>query len=99
MALRALRRHRDAFASKEAESSNDDSVMFDPASAASHGYLGSVTQIRGRYFLPTNTRVRIPLYPLRGVVLFPGETLPLKIHSQSSINMIRELLREVHFPP
>ena len=41
----------------------------------------------------------VPLFPLDGVVLFPGETLPLRIWDAAKKALIGELVGNVEAPP
>ena len=41
----------------------------------------------------------VPLFPLDGVVLFPGETLPLRIRDAAKKALIGELVGNLEAPP
>ena len=62
----------------------DNAMNYDRTLPSMHPYLGEVAAVQGRTFLDSSSgdeRVIIPLFPIQGVVLFPGETLPLRVFS------------------
>ena len=69
-------------------------VTFNPALAQAHSYLGATESVSGRTFLPVGARVELPVFPLAGVVLMPGETLPMRVFSRGHVNTLRHLLGE-----
>lgn len=61
---------------------------------ASHSYLGDdLESIRSRNFLNEGDVYEILIIPLRNIILFPGDILPLRLRSKSYIEAIRSLLR------
>lgn len=60
-----------------------------------HSYLGeNLEDINNRNILEPNTDYEILIIPLREVVLFPGETLPLRLKYPEEIAEVRRLLNE-----
>ena len=88
---------------------------FDPALTAAHAYLGAVDDARvsgGRHELARRVEeaiargddatvtIAIPIIALDGIVLFPGDTLPVTIPRGARHSRARRLLREcVRAPP
>ncbi|XP_070192789.1 protein cereblon-like isoform X2 [Littorina saxatilis] len=65
---------------------------FDTTLPGTHSYLGDdLEEVRGRTVHEDNTVVTIPLLPLPGVVLVPGEVIPLHLFQQQLIAAIRRL--------
>ncbi|KAL6046509.1 hypothetical protein QOT17_022172 [Balamuthia mandrillaris] len=50
-------------------------------------------EFHGRAFLTPHKEYVVPLFPLHGVVLFPGETLPLKTFDPVYMDMIQKVLQ------
>jgi Lon protease-like protein len=61
---------------------------------ASHSYLGDIQAIRSRSFLNECYEYEIIILPLPNIVLFPGETVPLRIRNQSYIEAIEKLMNK-----
>eukprot|EP00899_Mesostigma_viride_P010433 jgi/Mesvir1/19391/Mv10426-RA.1 len=66
------------------ESEGEDILVADGTQlqASSHSYLGEVDDVNHRsgiLLLPPGTSVELPLFHLDGIVLFPGDTLPLRV--------------------
>ena len=56
-------------------------------------YLGDdLEEVRGRTVLEDDSYLELPLLSLPGVVLVPGQTLPLQLCQPSTVSMIRNLL-------
>lgn len=63
--------------------------------AATHAYLGqarSDTVIRSRKDLEVGSTVEMPILSLPGVVLFPGESLPLRLHNSAYAALAESIL-------
>lgn len=61
------------------------------AAPAAHQYLGNdLETIHERTFLEPNTYHQLVLFPLHNVILFPGESIPLRIDA-TSFQLISEL--------
>eukprot|EP01031_Cornospumella_fuschlensis_P005509 gene5509-6856_t len=72
------------------------------AEPASHSYLGDQMShvspsLRG--LLKAGEQYDVVLVPLQDVVLFPGETLPLRVHQQEYIQHLSSVLRREESPP
>lgn len=56
-------------------------------------YLGQdLEEVAGRTVLEDEEVVEVPIVPLPGVVLFPGQTLPLYLFHPSLVAMVRQLV-------
>ncbi|GIL75511.1 hypothetical protein Vretifemale_5288, partial [Volvox reticuliferus] len=67
---------------------------FDPNTVAQHRYLGDVDELAGgAQLLEEGVTYVLPLFPLSGVVLLPGEVLPLFLHSPRDILKLERALR------
>jgi Lon protease-like protein len=64
-------------------------MLFEPAS---HSYLGNdLEDVKKRDILSVNSIHDILLLPMRDVILFPGETIPLRIQNSGLLLEIRKL--------
>lgn len=61
---------------------------------ASHSYLGDIQAIRSRSFLNESHEYEMIILSLPNIVLFPGETVPLRIMNQSYIEAIEKLMHK-----
>lgn len=80
-------------------SDNDDSAPaqpYDISLTSAHAYLGDVDEIGQRTVLLAGDTCVLPIYPLADIVLFPYETLPLRISDPAFLEVIRKLLEEDH---
>ncbi|CAN0398628.1 unnamed protein product, partial [Ectocarpus fasciculatus] len=62
---------------------------------ATHAYLGEATTGSSsltRKDLEEGSTVEIPILALPGVVLFPGESLPLRLHNPAYADLVGSLL-------
>ena len=56
-------------------------------------YLGDdLEEVRGRTVLEDDSCLELPLLSLPGVVLVPGQTLPLQLFQPATVSMIRNVL-------
>ncbi|KAL1204432.1 hypothetical protein V5N11_034686 [Cardamine amara subsp. amara] len=77
----------------------DDELMFNPALASLHTYLGEVEDTQNRIaFVDGGTVLKIPLFYLEGVVLFPEATLPLRIIQSSFLAAVERALNQANAP-
>ncbi|PNW74110.1 hypothetical protein CHLRE_13g585651v5 [Chlamydomonas reinhardtii] len=67
----------------------------DPDTAAQHTYLGDVEELTGggSGLLEEGAAVTLPLFALEGVVLLPGASLPLILHSRPDVLKLERALR------
>nr|XP_015930169.1 protein cereblon isoform X2 [Parasteatoda tepidariorum] len=64
-------------------------VSYDTSLPALHSYLGTdLEELSGRTVLDDDSCQTIPLLALPGVVLIPGQTLPLQLFNPSTIEMM-----------
>ncbi|KAG2443183.1 hypothetical protein HYH02_009260 [Chlamydomonas schloesseri] len=68
---------------------------FDPNTAAQHTYLGDVEELSGGGvgLLEEGATYTLPLFALEGVVLLPGASLPLILHSRPDVLKMERALR------
>ncbi|KAJ0248210.1 Protein cereblon [Hirschfeldia incana] len=78
---------------------DDVRILFNPDVASLHTYLGEVEETPNRTaFVDGGTVLKIPLFYLEGVVLFPESTLPLRIVQSSFLAAIERALNQTHAP-
>ncbi|XP_010526167.1 PREDICTED: uncharacterized protein LOC104803803 [Tarenaya hassleriana] len=76
-----------------------DEVTFNPALASLHTYLGEVEDTHSRVaFMGGGTILKLPLFYLEGVVLFPEATLPLRIIQSSFLAAVERALSQDDAP-
>ncbi|GLH08848.1 Protein cereblon homolog [Gryllus bimaculatus] len=88
-------------AMNEGNSSDEDRNVqhhtFDRALPVKHTYLGmNLEELRGRTLLDDDSYQTIPLLPEPGVVLVPGQTLPLTVFYPPTISMLRRTITTDH---
>lgn len=68
------------------------SQNYDTSLPGTHSYLGTdLEDVRGRTVYEDNSIVTLPLVPLPGVVLVPGQVIPLHLFQQHLIAALRRL--------
>lgn len=79
-------------AADEEESEGNENT-FDLGLPVLHRYLGqSLEELRGRTILDDGVYVSLPLLPRQFVVLFPGETLPMRVFNEETISMLQNCI-------
>jgi len=73
-------------------------MNFDTSLPSTHSYLGNVNTLGGRTFLDTTKAITLPLYVPTNFVLFPGQTLPLRMLNRNDIKMISAVIEGDRFP-
>nr|CAD7404200.1 unnamed protein product [Timema poppensis] len=64
---------------------------FDPALPVKHSYLGNdLEELQGRTMLDDDSIQTLALLPQPGVVLVPGQTLPLTVFYPPTVSMLRQ---------
>uniref|UniRef100_M4CU85 Protein cereblon n=1 Tax=Brassica campestris TaxID=3711 RepID=M4CU85_BRACM len=77
----------------------DDEHVFNPDVASLHTYLGEVEDTPNRTaFVEGGTVLKIPLFYLEGVVLFPESTLPLRIVQSTFLAAIERAFNQPNAP-
>ncbi|KAI8468587.1 MAG: hypothetical protein J3K34DRAFT_459827, partial [Monoraphidium minutum] len=67
--------------------------LLDRAASAQHAYLGDCDELRGGFgWLEEGRDIELPLLTLWGVVLFPGEMLPLRLDLQEQRHVLARAL-------
>ncbi|XP_049791902.1 protein cereblon [Schistocerca nitens] len=80
----------DSSSEDEGDTKDDDiQQKFDTALPAKHTYLGDLEEVRGRIVLDDGSLQTIPILPQPGVVLVPGQTLPLTVFYPPTVSMLR----------
>ncbi|XP_076336827.1 protein cereblon-like isoform X3 [Tachypleus tridentatus] len=60
-------------------------------------YLGDdLEELTGRTLLDDNSCPNLPLLPLPGIVLVPGQTIPLQLFEPSAISMVKRIIEKDH---
>ncbi|XP_054717649.1 protein cereblon-like isoform X2 [Uloborus diversus] len=73
---------------------SDASVLYDTSLPALHSYLGSdLEELSGRTVLDDDSCQTIPLLTLPGVVLIPGQTLPLQLFNPATVSMLVHIIK------
>ncbi|CAN8315118.1 unnamed protein product [Cochlearia groenlandica] len=76
-----------------------DELMFNPSLASLHTYLGEVEDTQNRVaFVDGGTVLKLPLFYLEGVVLFPEATLPLRIIQSSFLAAVERAMNQANAP-
>lgn len=79
------------------EDRNTLNHTFDRALPVKHSYLGTnLEEVRGRTLLDDDSYQTIPILPEPGVVLVPGQTLPLTVFYPPTISMLRKTISTDH---
>ena len=84
-------------ASSNDDSDNEDSdaeqrETFDTELPAQHQYMGESREVGGRTILEENNYAEIPVFSLPGIILMPGQTLPMTFFQPDEISMMRRLV-------
>ncbi|KAI4488628.1 hypothetical protein M0802_011444 [Mischocyttarus mexicanus] len=70
---------------------------FDLALPASHSYLGNnLKELRGRTLLDDGIHKGLPLLVKHSIILFPGQTLPMKSENIEVIRMLQNCIQKDH---
>ncbi|XP_048589139.1 protein cereblon isoform X1 [Nematostella vectensis] len=69
------------------------SIAFDPSLPTRHEYLGEeMDEFSGRTVLEPNNVLQLPLLTLPGLILVPGQTLPLHIFQPQTVAMMKNVI-------
>ncbi|XP_022258862.1 protein cereblon-like [Limulus polyphemus] len=80
----------------EKKGKNPD-VSYDISLPSQHTYLGNdLEELSGRTLLDDNSCQNLPLLPLPGIVLVPGQTIPLQLFEPSVISMVKRIIEKDH---
>lgn len=70
-----------------------DPITFDQSLPLSHSYLGDdLEDVRGRTFHEEGATVSLPVIQLPGMVLVPGQTIPLHLFHQHTVAMLKGVM-------
>lgn len=83
--------------SDEEESQNEnegqqDAETFDTELPAQHRYMGESREVGGRIILEEDLYVDIPIISQPGIILMPGQTLPMTFFQPAVISMMKRLV-------
>lgn len=79
--------------SDEEEQRRDEGLDYDVSLPAQHAYLGSnLQELPGRVVLDDESIVNIPILSLSGVVLVPGQILPLQLEHPTLVSMMMNII-------
>ena len=68
-------------------------VSYDTSLPAQHSYLGSdLVDVQGRVVLDDDYLVTMPLLSLPGLILVPGQVLPLQLQHPALVGMMRKII-------
>ena len=70
----------------------DERETFDTELPAQHQYMGESREIGGRIILEENLYVDIPVISQPGIILMPGQTLPMTFFQPTVISMMKRLV-------
>lgn len=69
-------------------------LNFDLTLPATHSYLGqNLEELRGRTILDDGIYMNLPLLVKQSVILFPGQTLPMTVFNEQTIDMLRTCIQ------
>merc|ERR1719419_225526 len=78
----------------EGQTQQSPQVKYDVELPGTHSYLGQeMEEHSGRTVMEDESLQSIPLHTQSGVVLMPGEVLPLHIHQPHTISMMRTIIQ------
>lgn len=73
----------------------DDEINFDRALPGLHKYLGGdFVEVTGRTFLESGTKACMPAFYRSGVILVPGQSLPVKPYSSYESSLLLKIHRD-----
>ncbi|XP_067136121.1 protein cereblon [Centruroides vittatus] len=82
-------------ANQNSEQNNQPNVSYDTSLPTQHSYLGTdLEELSGRTVLDDNSCQSLPLLALRGVVLIPGQTLPLQLFQSATVSMMKHIIEK-----
>lgn len=75
---------------KKPERQQSIPITFDSSLPMSHSYLGNdLEEVRGRTIHDDESLITLPIIQLPGIVLIPGQTIPLHLFHQHTVAMIK----------
>lgn len=81
--------------SDEGEALNECTVNFDQSLPTRHQYLGEeMDEFSGRTYHEPGSHITLPLLMLPGLVLVPGQTLPLHLFQPQSVSMMKNIIEK-----
>ncbi|RMX48678.1 hypothetical protein pdam_00014329 [Pocillopora damicornis] len=81
--------------SDEGGALNECTVNFDQSLPTRHQYLGEeMDEFSGRTYHEPGSHITLPLLMLPGLVLVPGQTLPLHLFQPQSVSMMKNIIEK-----
>lgn len=81
--------------SEEEEQRREDGLDYDVSLPAQHTYLGSnLHELSGRVVLDDESIVNIPILSLSGVIMIPGQILPLQLEHPTLVTMMMTIINK-----
>ena len=80
---------------EDSENEDEDAEereTFDTELPAQHQYMGESREVGGRIILEENNYVEIPVISQPGIILMPGQTLPMTFFQPAVISMMKGLV-------
>lgn len=78
--------------SSDNEEPGPDNESFDTELPTRHAYLGEAREVAGRTILEEDLIQDLPVISRPGIILMPGQTLPLTLFQPTAISMMRKLI-------
>ena len=82
----------DGEASQGEEDQQEERESFDTELPAQHQYMGESREVAGRIILEEDLYVDIPVISQPGIILMPGQTLPMTFFQPAVISMMKRLV-------
>ena len=89
MAFLGQHRVDDSSSNEDEEAEDGNREEFDSELPGQHSYLGEGRDVGGRTILDDDTTISLPLLNQPGLVLVPGQLLPLHFFHPAVVNMMR----------
>lgn len=79
----------------EQHSEGDEGLDYDVTLPAQHSYLGNnLHELPGRVVLDEDSIINLPIISLSGVIMIPGQILPLELEHPTLINMMMGIINK-----
>ncbi len=79
--------------SEDNSNSGPQRIEYDTSLPSQHNYLGEdLNELSGRVVLDETSFVTMPLLTLQGIVLVPGQVLPLQLQHPSIVSMMKKII-------
>lgn len=83
----------DTLGTSENDQDTAPNISYDTSLPTQHSYLGNnLEELSGRIVLDDDSCVQLPLVALPGIVLVPGQTLPLHLFNIPMMSMVKRII-------